>query len=429
MGFWDFLTDPEEISGTPHATRKYVGRRPNYGGAINQAANYLKDAALNGSPIRRSPVHKEDGIANRRIQRLRDQALAGLQEATGPPSTADILSHLEQLQDPSRYMGDTGSLAEQALAMSSAQYDPIIAQLEAQMGSARSRAGRSKQELGQMFNALSTDLQGDIPEIQQMYAGDKAEAKQSYDQLGQQIKDQYAQSGAEQEAMMQRLNIQAAAPDILPEQQRDRDYFTQLASRDSAVEQNALGREESGAINFTRQGSEIARTEGTQRQADVMAQLSDLLNEYSGQIGAQKAAKQTAYASNLLDLQGKQQTSASEAAQRDFENYISMIQIGRALKKDDSGTGAVTSVKSPADVAGRAMGMGLDQNGSQRVQDIFMSTISSDPQILSGAGVFGQSMPKEAMAQRVVAAGRRNGLSPSELNALQTIALEYFGRR
>jgi hypothetical protein len=436
MGFWDILEDPydwlqsrfreQRVPGQPHSIFDEI-RGANALGATTRGINKYNrgDDALSGGRLDKTGPSWKQGF-QKRLAQNRIQEVLG--ELNRPPTTAELLAELQSLQDPSRYMQDEGLLAQQAREMVAAQYDPVIAQLRGQMGAAKTRAERNKGELGRMFSTLSSDLQGDVPEIQQMYTEDKAESQDLFNQLQQQTKDQYAQSATEQEQMMQRLNIEAAAPDILPEQQRDRDYFTQLAAQNAANEQTALGKEERGAINYTQQGSQIARMEGTQRQSDLMAQLSDLLTQYEGQIGAQEAAKNSAYLSALGELRTGSQNSALQQSQRDFENYISMIQLGRALNKDASG-GQITSVKSPADVAGRALGMGLDQSGAQTVQDVFMSTISSDPQILSGMGVFGTSVPKEALAQRVVEAGRKAGLSREQLNVLQTIALEYFGRR
>jgi hypothetical protein len=438
MGFWDF-TDPyewlrqnlstERVSGSPHATRKGLSRGDDRGpfGALAEILDTQFDPY--GRRIPGQPQADPYGVIKTNRKNIsRNIADQVSMSRNRPPTTAELLAELGGLQDPSRYLQDQDSLSSQAMQMASAQYDPLIAQIEAQMGSARNRAGRNQAEVGRMFNALSSNLQGDVPGIQQEYAEDKAQSQQAFDQLQQQTKDQYAATQADQEAMMQRLNIEAAAPDALAGQQRDKDFFTQLAARDAATEQSALGKEERGAVNYTQQGSQIARAEGTQRQADIMSQLSDLLSQYEGQIGAQRAAKRSSYLATLGQLQGDQQESAMSNAQRDFDNYIKMIQLGRGLDKD-SATGQVSVVKSPADVANRALGMGLNQSGAQSVQDVFMSAISSDPQILAGTSVFGQSVPKEAMAQRVVEAGRKAGMNRQQLNVLQTVALEYFGRR
>jgi hypothetical protein len=186
--------------------------------------------------------------------------------------------------------------------------------------------------------------------------------------------------------------------------------------------------EQRGATEFTRQGSDIAKIEGTQRQANVMEQLQELLASYEGQIGSYEAAKEQAYAAGLSDLQRQSQAQSLQQAQRDFENYIKVIQLGRDLRKDEAAPGA--SVKSPADVASRALTMGLDPTSAQGVQNVFLDAIGSDPQILAGVDpVFGMDLPREALAARIVEQGRNAGLNRAQLNALQTIALEYFGRR
>lgn len=439
MPFWDFDDDPFEwLKG--RVTKRRIPGEPTVPGreSRNSSKNpwdilsRTTDTSFNSSGTHmKGKFGNPSGLSilNRARKRALQEGIAkDLSILNAPPSIEDILGELSSLQDPSRYMQDQGSLAQQALEMASAQYDPLIAQLEGQMSSATGRANRGQEEVGKMFNALSSNLQGEVPGIQQMYAEDKSESQALFDQLQQQTQNQYAQTQAEQQDMMNRLNIQAAAPEALAGQQRDKDYFTQLAARDAAVEQTALGREERGAVNYTQQGSQIARAEGTQRQADIAAQLRDLLSQYEGQIGAQRAAKNSTYLANLSQLRGDMQESAQSNAQRDFENYISMVNLGRGLKKDAGGD-KLSAVKSPADVASRALGMGLNQPSAQAVQDAFMSAISSDPQILSGLGVFGQSVPKEALAQRVVEAGRNAGLNSQQLNALQTVALEYFGRR
>lgn len=429
MGFWDIF-DPEEISGTPTRPRRSLGRNKMSISENLDILGQIAESMNDGSPGLRWRTPPGANASFRPDSGLLDRFKKSIRkEPPRPPGVEDILARLQALQDPSRYLSNPDDLRDQAMSAASAQYDPLIAALRSQMGSARNRANRHHGQLGQMFSALSSDLQGDIPEIQQMYAEDKAESKQSFEQLQKGIQDQYTQSGAEQEAMLQRLNIEAAAPDILPEQQRDRDYFTQLAVQNAQTEQSALGTEERGAIDYTRSGSQIARSEGTSRQANLMAELSDLLAQYEGQIGAHKAAKQSAFMSALGQLQGDMMGDATSRAQRDFDNYIRMIQLGRDLKSDESSTTAPKSVKSPADVAGRALGMGLDEHGAQTIQDVFMSALSSDPVILAGVNpLSGQSVPKEALALRIIEAGRKSGLSREQLNALQTIALEYFGR-
>lgn len=445
MAFWDWLVNPMgagRTSGNPNPAGTFAGGPAgSYGGGgsdsfdtiLNQIRAY-NDRKNGTGGFRSNPNAQRSLSGGPRYgdRNLGGQIGSGLR-SSGPPGIDDILARLEQLQDPGQYMMGEGDIDSQAMAAASAQYDPLIAALKRQEGAATSRANQGKVELGQMFNALSGSLQGDIPKINQQYAGDKKETLNLYKDQQKAVQDQYKASQAEQEATMQRLGTQAAAGDVLPQQQRDNAYFKNMASQENVTQQNALTQEQQGAVTYTREGSQIARTEGVQRGADLMAELQSLLAEYEGKIGDYGAAKQQAYISGKGQLQSQMMQDANDRADRASQNYLDMINLGRALKKDEAGEaggGYATTTKSPGDVASRVLGMGLNQAQAQGIQDVFMSAVGSDPTILSGRdSVFGQSVPKEALAQRVVALGKQRHFSPAALNALQTIALEYFGRR
>jgi len=340
---------------------------------------------------------------------------------------ADILSKLEQLQDPSRYMQDQASIEQQAMSQASAQYDPLIAALRNQMGSARGRAANFDTQLNNMYTSLSGSLQADVPKVQQVYADTKTATQGEYDKLQQSIQQNYEQSRAEQEAMYKRLNIEAAAPDTLAPQMRDQEFFENIAKSQGQTQQAALGLEERGATEFSRKGAEIAQFEGTNRRADLGMQLQELLGAYEAQIGQHEAAKSAAISSARNKMSNDSQQLAMEMAQRDFENYIKSIQLGRDLRGDEMKGGGV--VKSPADIASRALNMGLGDSSAQRLQSAFMSAIGSDEELIGGLNPqSGTPATKEALARRVVERARQMGLSQPELNAIQIMALEYFGR-
>lgn len=342
-------------------------------------------------------------------------------------SITDILSRLEQLQDPSRYLQDQASIEQQAISQASAQYDPLIAALRNQMGAARGRASNFDTQLNNMYTALSSSLQADVPKVQEIYAQTKTATQGEYDKLQQQVQQGYDQSRAEQEAMYKRLNIEAAAPDTLVPQMRDAEFFKNIAASQAQTQQAALGLEERGATEFSRKGSEIAQFEGTNRRADLGMQLQELLGAYEAQIGQHEAAKSSAIASARNKMSSEAQQLAMEMAQRDFENYIKSVQLGRDLRGDELKGGGV--VKSPADIANRALNMGLNQGSAQRIQNAFMSALGSDEELIGGLNpVSGTPATKEALARRVVERARGMGMSQQELNAIQIMALEYFGR-
>lgn len=353
----------------------------------------------------------------------------------GPSTTDQILQQLMALQDPSNFMADDASLRAQAASQAAAQYDPVIAALRNQARAASDRGNRNSATVKQMFSDLSDRTAQDLPQIQNQYQQTMDKSSNQYNQLKQDITNQYANSQKEQEDMYKRLNIEAAASDVLPQQQRDRDYFVNRASTDAQTQQSALTTERQGAVDYTNMGVQADRNEGVQRSADILSQLQELLNQYDAQIGANEAAKSQAQNSLYLQLQNQNRSNASEMAQRQFQNYIAATNLGRNLSNDEfdramrlQGKG-VTGVKSLGDVAPYALSLGLPETSAQNIQNVFGQTLMSDPSILAGVNEdTGQALPAEAKAQRILEAGRAAGLSQAELNALQDMALQYFGR-
>lgn len=347
-------------------------------------------------------------------------------------SIADILTRLESLQDSSRYLTPFEELERQARSQASSQYDPIISQLRSQMEGAQRRAGSNRTEVGRMFESLASDLGKSVPYVESIYKDTQQDTASKYSELRDRIGQQYSSSQQEQEALLKRLNIEAAAPDTMATQQRDKDYFTNLANVEGQTADTAIGMEGRAATEFTRRGGDLAKIEGTQRQADILTELENYLSEVEAQIGAQEIARDSSFTSLLSQLQSENSNQARQLSQRDFENYISSINLGRQLKKDEleSLSTSAGAVKSPADVATRALGLGLDSSSTQAVQNVFLTSLLEDQVIAQGIDPnYGTSLTKEALAARMIEAGRNSGLNQRQLNALQTIALEYFGRR
>lgn len=399
-----------------------------YPKAIKPALKAITGIDLNfKTPVKvKPPSVSSQGTVEEVFKKYGKPSPYGLRNNTsGESSTEEIFRRLAELQDPSRFM-DMSSLDAEAAASASAQYDPLIAALQQQMSNAQSTANTQHQQLGDMYGALSRSYEADLPEIAANYDAAGQGTEQAYNDLQAKINAQYQDSQASQQELMQKLNIQAAAPDIVAEQTRDKDYFVNLASKENQTAQTAMDMEQRGAENFTRQGANIAQYEGTGRQANLMEQLRQLLAAGQAEIGQYQAAKQAAIRSNKSTLSRDAIKSAREQAQQEFDNYVTSIKLGKDL---NSGNGEANPVKSPADIPGRALSMGLAPESAQRIQSVVMGALGSDEIIREGINpTYGTSLTKEALASRLYEAGRAQGLSSQELQALQLIALEYFGR-
>ena len=426
MGFFDFLEDlvrPRFGIFTDDPVEFGMGLDRFAKGAVSR-----KLPTGNAQP-RPPALNERDAISSFR-QGERDSQNRSLPGQSDMPSIADIMARLEALQNPSRYMMSHEDLMSQARAGASAQYDPVIAQLRQAQGAARRRGESDREALGQMFGQLSSSLTDAIAPLEAKNAQTKQAVEGQFNDLKQSINASYDDAQKQQEEMMARLNIQAAAPEVLGAQERDQAYFSNRASTDANTALTALDQESRGNVEYTRRGSEVARVEGTQRQADLMSRLSELMDAYQNQIGANEAAKGAAVQKMFGELSGQAQDQAFKLSQRDFENYLQSIQMGRMLSNDAFSRlnkGNVSEAKSLADVGGRAMSLGLPQQSAQKIQDIFGTALGGDQRILGGLNPdTGQALNAYQMAQYIMEAGRAQGMSQPELNALQAIALEYF---
>lgn len=411
MGFLDWIGADKWIGGgirsgyvpftTANARKQVSGNLGRISGGMNVRRGYFPTA-----------------------EELREQKR---QQAGQQASTAeDIFRRLEELQNLDRYMPDTEALRSQAMSAASAQYDPVIAALRQQMGEMESRGQRDTERLGQMYASLAGSYEGDLPRIQETYGTAQTNTAAEYQALQDKVSQTYANTAKEQEELAKRLNLEAALPDTIAEQSSDRDFFNNLAAKEAQTAKTAIGMEQRGTEEFTRSGGKIARFEGANRQASLMDKLREMLGAAQLQIGQQEAAKSAAVAKGFGDLQSGAMEAAQKRAQAEFDNYVTAIKLGKDLQ------GSTTSgpVKSLADIPGRAMSMGLQPTATQRLQDIFSSTLANDEVIQQGIDpTYGTSMTDEALAARLMEAGRQRGLSRAELNALQMMALEYFGRR
>jgi hypothetical protein len=356
----------------------------------------------------------------------------------GGSNIDDILRQLQGLQDPSRYMMDEGSLRAQAAAIAGAKYDPIIAGLRNQAAQATKRGEQGQKDVISIFNQLSDSLKGDVPVIEGQYNQAQDRQTGQFNDLKKGIQDQYSKSQQEQADIYKQLGIEAAASDVVPQQSTDRDYFTNRASTDAQVQNSALTQEKQGMVDYTNKHSQNARTEGTQRSADILNNLNALLEQYNANIAGDEAAKQQETMAGFLNLKQQNQQSASQQAQNAFQNYIATLNVGRNLRSDDLDNALKmkqlngsqnSAVKSIADIPDRVMSMGLDGSSAQAVQNVMVSGLGNE--LISGGldPNTGQQATPEAKVQALLEQGQANGLNSQQLNALRIAALEYFGRR
>lgn len=311
MGFWDKVKDKVHDASI----------------LVPVAGSYLSAATKSWNAPKRptgslsfSPVSPRSGVPLPGDIRQMEQRT--------PPSAAlrSMMQDLNLLGDlPPAYKAPSeAQLRLQAAALAAEQYDPQINNLRRLMQTTSKRGNENVKALGSMFNALSGSLQADIPKIQADTKKSKGQTQAEYNDLRANLAKQFADSRAAQMAEMKALGIEAAAPDVLPEQHADENFFQSQTAQQGQQALDYLTSIGRNSEEFTRQGAQLARTEGTNRQADVRQQLADLLNEYEGQIGDLGAAKQSSAAAMLAQLMGQVQENQTKFGQQAFENKLQL---------------------------------------------------------------------------------------------------------
>lgn len=219
------------------------------------------------------------------------------------------------------------SLQSEARRMASLEFDPQIAAINRAMGQARSNASYSKAAVGKLFQGLASSYEGDKKATKKLFKESKEQEKARLADYTKETKENYQESMDYLADTYKKLGIEAAAGESTTGRLAEDEAFNiQEANKDSAIEQSALGTEQTGEMNYWQKGIGTAKMEGTQRQADIQTMLQQFLQENQAKAEQLKAAKEQAYQSALYQLQDQVQ---KQAAQQSNDTWSKLMQLGR----------------------------------------------------------------------------------------------------
>jgi hypothetical protein len=284
-------------------------------GAIN-GYNKLNGASLNTSAGIGGVLGKSLGSIGAKL----GSAARPPQQQSDP--LMDLYNQLiDQLSAPVN--SPTGVDTEDLMKQIQNAINPIYDQRSA---SAQKQSEYGRQEVEDMYRALSNDYERLAPEQIAQAEAAKKEVEQLYGQLRSNIEGSYSRVSKEQTDLFQKLGIEAAAPDVLGDQQAAVTDALTAASENQAQQEQRYT--DMGQIDSTyyREGSPLATMRGNEIQTDMLSQLED----YLAQIEAERTSGiQSAYTDQLnqanSQLGQQQQTAQSEAARRQ-EMLWSMLQ-------------------------------------------------------------------------------------------------------
>jgi len=193
-------------------------------------------------------------------------------------------------------------------------YEPSLDYLDDQAGAAKARNAKNDRDIASMYAGLVKSIQGDASGIAGNY-------NDSINQVGQGTKAAvgaidrtYDTSAAEQEAMLRRLGIQAAAPDVLAQGTRDESFFKNMASQSGKSVADMLAAERAGALEYNTSQANISKQTGVDARAKNKLSLEDVLSQIMGrradletQINSQAANMQSSATEQLLKAQSDAQ--------------------------------------------------------------------------------------------------------------------------
>lgn len=228
---------------------------------------------------------------------------------------------LEQLQQPVDM--PTGVNTEDLMRQVQDAINPIY---DARAENARNQTDRGTAQVQDMYRALSNDYERLAPEAAAQAEANKAEIESMYGQLRSNIEGNYARVSKDQSELFQRLGIEDALPSVLAEQQAPvQDALIAASENQTQQEQRYM---DIGDMDQTymREGSPLATMTGNEISTDMLADLSDMLNQIEGE---RSSGIQSAYMDQYNTAQNnllQQQQMAQGQGNRNQEMLFSLLQ-------------------------------------------------------------------------------------------------------
>lgn len=239
-------------------------------------------------------------------------SLNGQQQQQQDPMMALYAQLLDQLQQPVNM--PSGIDTQDLMAQVQAALNPIYDQ---RVQAAQNQGERATKDIQGMYGALSKDYERLAPE-QVAQANDAQKQIESlYGTLRSNIEGSYSRVSKEQGDLFKQLGIEAALPDVLNDQSNIATDALTAASENQAQQQQRymdIGQADS---TYYREGAPNAILAGNEKSSDILAQLSDYLQ----QIEAERTSGiQSGYMDQLNNAQGQlmqqQQMAQTEAGRR-----------------------------------------------------------------------------------------------------------------
>jgi len=225
-------------------------------------------------------------------------------------------------------------LQNQANQQAGLKYDPLIQQLQQNLGSAKKNEADASGKIGDLYNSLGRALAAQMPVITNQFKNAEDQSQRDYSTLTSQINSNYQNAQAAQADELQKLGIQAALGQSTEKLGRDQQYLSGQASANGQALNDAMRLMGQGQSDFAQRASMIAPTQGANMQASLATQLQNLENQINQEIAGYQSQKGAAAADLFSQLQSAASKNAASQQQQNFDNVIKMAQLEKLTHPD-----------------------------------------------------------------------------------------------
>jgi len=218
-------------------------------------------------------------------------------------------------------------LTSQANQQASLKYDPLIQQLQQNLGTAKTNEQSASNQVGGLYNSLGKALAAQMPIITNQFNQQEDQSRQNYATLQDQIQSNYQNAQNAQAAELQKLGIQAALPQSTQQMQSDEQYLKNQAGTNGQALNDAMRLEGQGQADFMQRASAIAPTEGANIQSSLAQQLLQLENNINQQIAGYKGQEGAAAQSILAQLQNQASGNQNKAQTDLIDQTMKMAEL------------------------------------------------------------------------------------------------------
>lgn len=308
---------------------------------------------------------------------------------TGAVGATDPFQQLlQQIQSINVQATPMEQLMAQATGAANAQFEPLIQQLQAQMQSTERRGKQNMGQAKQMYGDLATDIAAELPQITQQSQQAQQQAESRYNQTQAQLQGEYNKQAEQQNALMQQLGIQAAAPEASQQAMDDQAYFQQQSQNDEAAAIQMLQEMGNADVSYNRQSADNTRLAGNNAAADIGAQLEQFMQQAGGQMSGLVAGKQGAIQQMLAQLQQQDAQRMQQQEESEYSRLMDMfnlqLKMQEMAQKENEVNPLFKGTNGPGGMANYLSEMYQGDSFTQQSITEAINDLMSHPDVIAG---------------------------------------------